>query len=535
MTTAGIESTTRYHLVHGGRRAPSDDRRGKLEPALLAGGIGLWELDLRLDELRLYGAARELLGLPEDSEVSLDRLRERLEPAQRAVFDAALTSALAAEGSGHFECELRIETPDEPARWIAWHGQAEFTEQGKTRLPLRVVGTLSDVTDRRRMQDSLRRTEAAAREADRRKDEFLSLLAHELRNPLAPLSSGLQIMRRPGASSAMVDAARNMMERQLAQLTGLIDDLLDVSRIARNKLELHTERVDLAQIVAAAVEKSLPLIAQGGHDFTQQMPAEPVIVEADPQRLAQAISKLLDNSAKFTPPGGSIRLTVERQRGEVAIRVSDTGVGFSENALPGVFDPYALPDRCPDHGGGLGLGLPLVRGIVEMHGGSVSAYSDGPGRGSTFVVHLPLRASGSPATVPPREKAVSAEAGVRHSILAVDDNRDSAASLAMMLELLGHEARATHDGERAIELAAELQPDLIFLDIGMPRVNGFEVARRIREQPWGRDVRIVMLTGYGQEEDRRLSREAGADDYLVKPVDPVELERILTQPGARHH
>lgn len=377
------------------------------------------------------------------------------------------------------------------------------------------------------------RAEEALREADRRKDEFLATLAHELRNPLAPLRNGLAVIRRAGSDPEALASAGEMMERQLGQMVRLIDDLLDVSRISRGKVELRSERLDLATAVASAVETSQPLIDSSGHRLTVVAPDEPVYVNADPVRLSQVIANLLNNAAKYTERGGWIRLSYGREGEEAVVRVQDNGVGISATMLPRVFEMFAQVDRSLNRAqGGLGIGLSLVRGLVEMHGGRVAVHSNGPGTGSEFVIRLPAIAVPAPvATVSPAPTTGDSE-GVtkptRRRILVVDDNEDSARSMSQLLKLIGHETRTANDGLEALDIAEAYRPDLILLDIGMPRLNGYETAARLRQRPWAANVILIALTGWGQQDDRRRSREAGFDHHLVKPVDMDVLEKLLS-------
>ncbi len=398
-------------------------------------------------------------------------------------------------------------------------------------LLARVAGTLALAGARR---EAAQREEELLREADRRKDEFLATLAHELRNPLAPIRNGLQILRLGRGNHQAEEQARAMIERQVQQMVRLIDDLLDLSRISRGKIELRRERIDLAAAVQSAVETSRPLIEQAGHALTLSLPAEPVFVDADVTRLAQVFANLLNNAAKYTQKGGGeIRLAVEPMDQEVAVSVKDNGVGIPAPMLPQIFEMFTQVDRSLERTqGGLGIGLSIVKRLVEMHGGTVEARSEGRGRGSEFVVRLPVL---TPEVQEPGLRSDGEEpagAPVRRRILVADDNVDSAASLAMLLEFMGNEVRTAHDGVEAVEAAAAFRPDVILLDIGMPRMNGYDACRRIREQPWGRGIAIAALTGWGQEEDKRQSREAGFDHHLVKPVEPAALEKLLASAQA---
>jgi PAS domain S-box-containing protein len=380
-----------------------------------------------------------------------------------------------------------------------------------------------DITDRKRVEKALE-------EANQRKDQFIALLAHELRNPLAPLRNGLQVIRLAGDDPSAVALAREMMDRQLSHMVRLIDDLLDISRVSQNKMELRRSRVLLKDVISSAVETARPAIEEAGHEFTIRLPPEPVYLDADLTRLAQVFSNLLNNSAKYTERGGRIWLSAEREGGEVTVYVRDTGLGIPANDLPRIFEMFSQVDRSIERStGGLGIGLALVKGLVEMHGGTVTATSAGQGKGSTFAVKLPaLESAAAPSTGIP--SGISPPyAGPRRRILVVDDNRDSADSMATMLSLMGNEVRTAHDGIEAIEAAKEFRPKAILMDLGMPNLNGYGATQRIREQPWGRDMTIIAMTGWGQEADRTQSNDVGCDGHLVKPVNLSDLENLLTE------
>ena len=365
------------------------------------------------------------------------------------------------------------------------------------------------------------------RDADRVKDDFIAMLAHELRNPLAPLRNGLRLMRSTHDTRA-VDDARAMMERQLSHMVRLIEDLLDVSRISRSRLTLRRDNVLLSDVIAHALESARPAIESANHTLDVQLPATPVVLSADLTRMAQVFSNLLLNSAKYTPPGGRISLWVELEADDVTVRVHDTGVGIPADALPTVFDMFSRVEHTMERGdGGLGIGLALVRGLVELHGGSVRADSRGAGQGATFTVRLPTVAATPEPVAVPVDEAGEARRAARMRILVADDNHDVAQSMAMLLELFGHEVHVAHDGLDAVNAVERLRPELVFMDVGMPRLSGYEATRRIRAQPGGDRIVIAALTGWGQERDRRESREAGCDLHLVKPVDPTELEQLL--------
>jgi PAS domain S-box-containing protein len=385
-----------------------------------------------------------------------------------------------------------------------------------------------DVTERRRLEEELRRQARQLQEQDRRKDEFLAMLAHELRNPLAPLRHALELMRSPAGSDPQVEPKRQMMERQVRQLVRLVDDLLDVSRITRGKIQLRKESVELATVVAHALETSRALLDARKHELTVLLPPEPLWLDADLTRLSQVFANLLNNAAKFTDEGGHIWLTAERQSTDVVLRVKDTGIGMTREMLTHAFDLFAQADRSLDRSqGGLGIGLTLVRSLVEMHGGSVQAVSDGPGQGSEFIVLLP--ALGRPRPAGPTAKGRNGS-GPSRRILVVDDNEDVAESLAEILRTTGHEVRTAYRGLAALEAVEAFLPEVVLLDIGMPGMDGYEVARRLRRERGLEKVLLVALTGYGRDEDRRRSREAGIDHHLVKPVDPAALCDLLAHP-----
>ncbi len=388
-----------------------------------------------------------------------------------------------------------------------------------------------------RVEERTRELERAMeqlREADRRKDEFLAILAHELRNPLAPISNSLELIRGPEVDPDVLAQARQTMERQLGQLTRLVDDLLEVNRISRGKIELRKCVADAAKIVLHAVEASRPLMEKKQQHLRLDLPAEPVELEVDDARLAQVIANLLNNASKYTDPSGQITLTLAREGESAVIRVCDTGVGLTREALSKIFEMFAQVDSTLERSqGGLGIGLTLARTLVELHDGTLTAASAGPGCGSEFTIRIPakLRSSQpmtSPAAGPPPQPAKPSGGGGR-KVLVVDDNRDSATTLAMLLKLSSHTVEKAHDGEEALETARRFLPEVILLDIGLPKLNGYEVVRKLREQPWGKGIKVIALTGWGQEEDRQKSKEAGFDDHIVKPVQHAALVKLLAQ------
>jgi signal transduction histidine kinase/ActR/RegA family two-component response regulator len=414
-------------------------------------------------------------------------------------------------------------------------------KQATLRVYARLLATLGETFVRTRSHTigeaerlaEVTRLSAELGEANRRKDEFLAMLAHELRNPLAPIRNAAQVMRLLAKNEPDLRWAGEVVERQVQHLSRLVDDLLDVSRFATSKIDLRKEPTELAAVVARAIETSRPAIDGRRQELAVSLPPERLGVQADPVRLAQVLGNLLDNAAKYTPEGGHISLAVDREGNDAVLRVRDTGVGIAADMLPRVFDLFTQVRPTLDRAqGGLGIGLTLVRSLVEAHGGSVRAFSAGANGGSEFVVRLPLlpdfrerEATGDQ----PRRGASPA----RCHILVVDDSVDAALSLAGLLEAMGHDVRTTHDGSGALEAARTYAPDVVVLDIGLPQMDGYEVARRLRSQPAMEHVLLLALTGYGREEDRRRCREAGFDHHLVKPVDPATLQELLaTRAGA---
>jgi len=382
--------------------------------------------------------------------------------------------------------------------------------------------TLIETTDRHRFEQGLR-------EADRRKDEFLATLAHELRNPLAPMRNGLHIMSIAGLSNPSQRRAYEVMDRQLSHMVRLVDDLLDVSRITRGKLELRKERVTLASVIDSAIETTLPLIEAARHELTIDIGQAPVELDADPVRLAQVFSNLLSNSTKYTSAGGHISLTAVLADGGVEVRVQDDGSGIPQDVLPYIFNMFSQADRLRERvSGGLGIGLALTKGLVEMHGGHARAESRGAGEGSTFIIWLPIaKALAKPASVAQSITPAAPARKTRKRVLVVDDNEDAAQSMASLLGMLGHEVHVVHDGRQALNIVRSFDPDLILMDIGMPYMNGLEASRQIRALDVERQPIIVALTGWGQDVDRDRSRQAGIDHHLVKPVDLDVLESLL--------
>jgi len=421
------------------------------------------------------------------------------------------------EYNGH---EIIIERPDGQRRTTLAYANPISDETGRL---IGAVNVLVDISDRKRAEDALK-------EADRSKNEFLATLAHELRNPLAPIRAAVKILQLKAKPTPESQSALDVIDRQTRQMTRLIDDLLDIARITSNKLELRRERIELRDVLKAAVETSQPLIEQRGHELTVETSDEPIYLDGDMVRLAQVVSNLLNNAAKYTERGGRIWLTAAKEGSNTVVSVRDTGMGITPEVLPRIFEMFTQAGRAISGSpGGLGIGLTLVRRLVQMHGGTITVRSDGPGKGSEFIIALPMFDQELPAEVesvkPAREALPHKPATVR--ILVVDDNHDSADSLGLLLELVGNEVRVVHDGQTAVEVANEFQPRVVLLDIGLPTLNGYEAARKIRKQPWAKQAVMIAVTGWGEDVDRRRSKQAGFDHHLVKPVDLDALTALL--------
>jgi len=387
------------------------------------------------------------------------------------------------------------------------------------------VAAVTDISDRKL-------AEMALQEADRRKDEFIATLSHELRNPLAPIRTAARILASPQLTHDGLQRAQSIIERQVTHMALLLDDLLDIGRITQGKLRLKKELVALSGAVDAAIEAARPLLDAKSHELNVRLPKEPIVLEADPLRLAQILSNLLMNAAKYSDPGSRIEVSAEREGNNLALSVKDDGIGIAPEHLTGIFDMFAQIEGLDGRAdGGLGIGLALVKGLTELHGGSVAARSAGLGHGSEFLLHLPL-----PVQAP---DAASLGAGPaprtteRRKLLIVDDNRDAAESLAMLLEMAGHDVRVAYLGRTALAYAQTFRPDVALLDIGMPDLSGYEVARGLRQQPWAAGLQLIAITGWGQDEDRRRAAEAGFDNHLTKPIDPAQLERLIGNPAAQ--
>jgi signal transduction histidine kinase/ActR/RegA family two-component response regulator len=490
--------------------------RSRLESALRVGEMGVYEWNMITDQVYGDPNFRRMIDVEFDENGFAPRhlLYERIHPDDR---EERLKRVQRTLDTGEpYEAEYRILTSARP-RWVISRGTVDYDQTGR---PVHFTGVLVDITARKHAEEALL-------EADRQKNAFLAQLAHELRNPLAPIRNAARIVRMRQSAEDM-HWASDMIDRQVRHLTRLIDDLLDVSRISRNKLEVRRQQTELKDIVNAAVEISGPVIDQNGHQLGVRVPEEPVLLLADSARLTQALMNLLNNAAKYTDAGGRIDLDAKLEGDHATIRVRDNGIGIEAAALPQVFNMFFQVDSSLERAqGGLGIGLSLVKSVVELHGGTVEARSEGLGHGSEFTMRVPAQRSARNASPSEAGTVDPGTAGAARRVLVVDDNRDAAESLALFLQLGGHIVSTAFDGEEALEEAQKFRPDVALLDLGMPKLNGYEVCRRLRATDWGRRIVLIAQTGWGQDEDKRRTREAGFDAHLVKPTDPVTVMKMV--------
>jgi PAS domain S-box-containing protein len=492
-----------------------------LRMALSAADMGTWLYRVNEEQIILDDHLVKMLGLQESHHAyKLEQLAQVVHPEDRPWLAKEIKRSLT--NGGEIRSEFRLALQEQESRWVKIQGKLLSNDPI---APMVIAGACLDITDRRR-------SEMALRDADRRKDEFLATLAHELRNPLAPIRNGLRILELAEDDRELRQSTQEMMDRQVGHMVRLIDDLLDVSRITRGSIELRKEQVELRFILEQALETSRPLIQKSGHQLSVLLPPDPAMVNADTTRLAQVFNNLLNNAAKYTEPGGNISITMRLEGGEAIVSVADDGMGIPPDLLNEVFDMFAQVDRSLERSQtGLGIGLSIVKRLVHMHGGRVEAYSEGLGRGSRFMVFLPLaeQTGQLPSPQVPYEPVQKKGRVVYHRILIVDDNYDAACTLASIFKVLGHQVRTATNGHDAIEQAASFRPVLIIMDIGMPGMSGYEACRIIREHPWGAEPMIVALTGWGKEEDRMRSEEAGFDRHLVKPMEGTLVAQLLRE------
>ncbi len=492
--------------------------------AVSGSSAGLWDWDMAAGTNFFSPRVREMLGysleeFPNQSESMLAVLH----PEDRSWVREALTAHLEQDLPYQLECRLRTKAGE--WRWFMVAGMALKDARGQ---PYRMAGSMVDITERKAAEQTLH-------EASRAKDEFLATLAHELRNPLAPIRTGLEILKKDAGNGPPSQRARAIIERQLVHMIRLIDDLLDISRITSGKIHLEKTRMELRTVIESAVETSRPGVETGRHELVVDLPDEPIRLDADFTRLAQSVANLLNNAAKYTPAGGRILLQVRREGDEAVIRVEDNGVGIPPEMLERVFQLFAQVGRTIDRSqGGLGIGLSLVRSLVELHGGTVTARSGGANQGSTFTIRVPCipAAAGVDGAAPAAPAPAAPREGLR--VLLADDNVDAADTMSAVLEMSGHEVRTVYSGQAALQAAPDFAPDVMLLDIGMPGMSGYEVAQQLRADARYDATVLVALTGWGSEGDRTQAMQAGFDHHLTKPVDLQALEPLLRRaaPGA---
>ena len=492
-----------------------------LNRALVGAHMVAWEWEPDNKRFTVSDNARDFFGLSEPLRQPEEGL-EYIHPADTAIRVEAVRRALKAGNAYH--CAYRVIRPaDGRMMWVEEQGTVTRNAQGRA---VRFAGITVDITAQKELEQLLVERAEELREADRRKNDFLALLAHELRNPLAPMRTSLQIMKMVD-TDGVTAGQRAVMERQVSSISRMIDDLMDVSRIDRGKIKLHRELVNFNALIGHAVETAQPAIDDKRHRLTVELPREPLYVNADETRIMQAVGNLLLNACKFTHEGGHITVQAAREADEAVLRVRDDGIGIAPGQQETIFERFVQLDASLERvAGGLGIGLTLVKTLVGLHGGSVGVSSAGLGKGSEFSIRLPL-APAPPA--PQRRPVLVTEAAPQtpRRILVVDDNTDAAESLALILRLRGHEVRTADRGQTAIEIGAEFHPQVVVLDLGMPGLNGYDTARRMRGEGWGRKALLVALTGWGQPEDVQRSADAGFDHHLTKPADLERLGRLI--------
>jgi PAS domain S-box-containing protein len=518
--TARISAHLELARVRREATAALTESEERLRLALDAASMATFVWDIESGAAQPDARSRALLGLPPQSTVTFKQaLDSMIHPDDEPDYAEAVRRALEPGGTGELHLDIRVRNPDGTERWIAITGRAQF--EGEERRPVRLAGVAMDITRRKQVEEALRQRTLQIEAADRQKNEFLAMLAHELRNPLAPIRNASELLSRSLPATPRGQAVVDMLKRQVGVLVRLVDDLLDVSRITQGRIVLKHRTVLLAEIIAQAMETVEPLIQEKHHKISV-VSYRPLRVYADSTRLVQCLVNILTNAAKYTQPHGVIRVETAEEAGEAVLTVADNGPGISPDLLPHIFDLFVQSERTLDRSqGGLGIGLSLVKRLIEMHGGRVAARSQGPGEGSIFEIRLPLskreieHARESPVTM----------ASAR--ILVVDDNADAADSLGSLLQLEGHTVVVTYTSTDALARLAEFKPDIALLDIGLPEIDGYEIARRIRSSPDHRHVRLIALTGYGQAEDRQRAKTSGFDAHLVKPVEFSALQRVL--------
>lgn len=491
--------------------------------------LGSWEFDVEKDSLVWSDEVFRIFGLePGEFAASYEAFLAAVHPEDRAAVDAAFSGSLRG-GCSFYEIEHRIiRRSTGEVRTV--HERCEHLRDSSGKV-IRSTGVVHDITEQKRAEEALRLANEQLRDADRRKDDFLAILSHELRNPLAPIHNSLNILKRAPSSSAQGRRAREVLERQIDHMTRLVSDLLDVSRITRGKIQVQHELIDLRDVVSRTLEDHRSVFTTQGIELEDELPAQPIWVKGDGARLAQALGNLLHNSAKFTPAKGSVRVSLRLEDSRAAVRVEDTGSGIAPELFAHLFQPFAQPQGAPVHAGdGLGLGLALAKGLVELHGGEIEAFSAGPGQGTTITFRIPA------AQAPRRAERAAVEPVRAHAlrVLVIDDNIDAAESLQALLELDGHEVAVAFSGPEGLLLARSSEPDVVLCDIGLPGMDGYEVAQAFRGDEQLQEIPLVALTGYALDADRNKALELGFGWHLAKPPSLEAIEQVLAEVPERH-
>jgi PAS domain S-box-containing protein len=490
------------------------DSEDMLRLAKDAARMGAWNWNIVTGELVWTDRCKALFALPPDTAMSYEVFLSAVHPDDRQDVDRAVKDALAHRTD--YDTEMRVPWPDGSVRWVSSHGRASYGGSGE---PVRMAGMALDITTRKRAEEALR-------ESDRRKSEFLGVLSHELRNPLASIRNSTYVLDHVPSDSPAAMGARRIIQRQTEQLARLVDDLLDVTRISRGKVELDRKQIDLRDVVLRTCEDHRSMFDEGQVELRHDLPVSPVWVDADAIRISQVLGNLLQNAVKFTPADGAVTVKVAARDGSAEMSVRDTGVGMRPEEVEHMFAPFAQAEQgLARTKGGLGLGLALSKGLVELHGGSLRARSDGPGLGSEFLVLLPL--APAPEISPAAPRTAEAAGGRLRLVLIIDDDPDTLDSLSVALRLTRHQVRTAHDGKTGIVTAHELRPDVVLCDIGLPDIDGYEVARTLRADETLRSTRLFALSGYARPEDKKRAKEAGFDAHLTKPFSIEEVISLL--------
>ncbi len=498
------------------------EREEQLRLATDAAEVGLWDVDLVSDSLFWPPRVKAMFGISPDVRVSMADFYAGLHPEDRSHTVASFAAACDPTRRSLYDVEYRtIGKEDREIRWVAAKGRGVFNRAGEC---VRVIGTAIDVSVRKAAELELLETQKKLQAADRRKDEFLAIMSHELRNPLAPLVTAAHLIRLRGGRAT--EKEMGILDRQLQQMSKIVSDLLDASRAMRDDVQLVTKVVELGDLLAAAVDLASPFISEQRHELVVDVPHRDMQVNVDPERMAQVFGNVLHNAAKYTPPGGTIQLSAASRGSEVVVTVADTGRGIAPEMLDGIFALFSQGEAGRELGTGLGVGLAVARKLVRAHGGHIDAHSDGIGRGSRFTISLPRAtavAESRQTSDPPPPSA-----SVRRRVLVAEDDRDTADLMEAMLTQRGHELRVAFDGASALRLTEEFKPHVVFLDLGLPGLNGYEVARRLRELPGNHAMQIIAVSGHVREEDHARALESGCSAHLPKPFDIEALLSFVT-------